>query len=92
MQHRLQAVCLLLPAYDSDRIVEPQVVVDPLARDDEGNTGAAASLTCPPAIGGEWFLMWQSTLWNSQQAAFRFVAILGIILVYLVMPDTDDTA
>ena len=44
------------------------------------------------AIGGEWFFMWQSTTWNGQQAAFRLVAILGIILVYLVMPDNDHDA
>jgi hypothetical protein len=35
VQHHLQAVCLLLPAYDSDRIAEPQVVVEPLARNDD---------------------------------------------------------
>jgi predicted small integral membrane protein len=38
-------------------------------------------------IGGEWFLMWQSTVWNGQAAAFRLVVILGIVLLYLVQPD-----
>lgn len=38
-------------------------------------------------IGGEWFLMWQSTVWNGQEAAFRLVVILGIILLYLVQPE-----
>jgi predicted small integral membrane protein len=39
-------------------------------------------------IGGEWFLMWQSRLWNGQGAAFNNFAILGIVLLYLSMPDT----
>ena len=39
-------------------------------------------------IGGEWFLMWQSEIWNGQQAAFRLTAILGIILVYLTQQDS----
>jgi predicted small integral membrane protein len=40
-------------------------------------------------IGGEWFLMWQSTVWNGQEAAFRLVVILGIVLLYLVQPEAD---
>jgi predicted small integral membrane protein len=44
------------------------------------------------AIGGEWFLMWQSEVWNGQQAAFRLAALIGIILVYLVAPDSEDSA
>ena len=43
-------------------------------------------------IGGEWFLMWQSDVWNGQQAAFRLVAILGITLLYLVRPDDEKDA
>lgn len=38
-------------------------------------------------MGGEWFLMWQSDTWNGQAAASRFVTILGIVLIYLNMPD-----
>lgn len=41
-------------------------------------------------VGGEWFLMWQSSTWNGQQAASRFVTILGIILIYLNLPDYDE--
>ena len=44
------------------------------------------------AIGGEWFLMWQSDLWNGQQAAFRLVVIIGITLLYLTQPDGDTHA
>lgn len=34
-------------------------------------------------IGGEWFAMWQSAQWNGQQAAFRFVVSIGIVLLWL---------
>ncbi len=43
-------------------------------------------------VGGEWFLMWQSDIWNGNQAAFRIVMVLGIILVYLVQPDRESNA
>ena len=43
-------------------------------------------------VGGEWFLMWQSQTWNGQQAAFRFVVVLGLVLVYLVQPDGEIDA
>ena len=38
-------------------------------------------------VGGEWFLMWQSKTWNGQDAAFRMFTVLGLILIYLVMPE-----
>ncbi|OZG71759.1 hypothetical protein BTA51_19160 [Hahella sp. CCB-MM4] len=38
-------------------------------------------------IGGEWFLMWQSEIWNGQQAAFRMVVILGMSIIYLNMAE-----
>jgi predicted small integral membrane protein len=34
-------------------------------------------------VGGEWFAMWQSSVWNGQQAAFRMFAIQGISLLFL---------
>ncbi|MEI9978976.1 MAG: DUF2165 domain-containing protein [Edaphobacter sp.] len=40
-------------------------------------------------VGAQWFLMWQSKTWNGQEAAFRMFAILGIVLIYLAMPDSD---
>jgi predicted small integral membrane protein len=40
-------------------------------------------------VGGEWFLMWQSHTWNGQEAAFRNFAMFGLILLYLVQPETD---
>jgi len=38
-------------------------------------------------IGAEWFLMWQSKLWNGQDAAFRLFAVEGLVLVILLFPD-----
>jgi predicted small integral membrane protein len=39
------------------------------------------------SVGGEWFLMWQSKIWNGQDAAFRMFTILGVILVYVSAPE-----
>lgn len=41
------------------------------------------------AIGGEWFLMWQSEVANGQQAAFRLITIIGITLIYLTRIDEE---
>ncbi len=41
------------------------------------------------AVGGEWFLMWQSQIWNGQEAAFRNFAVVGLVLVIILQPDTD---
>jgi predicted small integral membrane protein len=41
------------------------------------------------AVGGEWFLMWQSPTWNGQEAAFRNFAVVGLVLLILLQPDTD---
>jgi predicted small integral membrane protein len=40
-------------------------------------------------IGGDWFLMWQSPVWNGQQEAFRMFAVMALILIYLVMPEAE---
>ena len=39
------------------------------------------------SVGAEWFLMWQSKTWNGQEAAFRMFAMMGIVLIYLAMPE-----
>jgi predicted small integral membrane protein len=39
------------------------------------------------SVGGEWFLMWQSKVWNGQDAAFRMFVVLGVMLLYQVMPE-----
>jgi predicted small integral membrane protein len=41
------------------------------------------------SVGAEWFLMWQSHTWNGQEAAFRMFAVVGIILVILLLPETE---
>lgn len=40
-------------------------------------------------VGGEWFLMWQSPVWNGQDAAFRMFAVVGLIFLILVMPEAQ---
>ena len=34
-------------------------------------------------VGGEWFQMWQSATWNGQESAFRFLASIGVVLIFL---------
>jgi len=41
------------------------------------------------AVGGEWFLMWQSKLWNGQETAARLFVIFAILLVFLALPDAE---
>jgi predicted small integral membrane protein len=41
------------------------------------------------AVGGEWFLMWQSRTWNGQEEAFRNFAVVGIVFLILLQPDVD---
>jgi predicted small integral membrane protein len=41
------------------------------------------------SVGGEWFLMWQSKMWNGQDAAFRMFTVIGIILLLVVQPETE---
>ncbi|AWB33586.1 DUF2165 family protein [Orrella marina] len=43
-------------------------------------------------IGGEWFGMWMSDQWNGVESAFRFVVVILLVLVFLVMRDTDQDA
>lgn len=40
-------------------------------------------------VGGEWFLMWRSGPYNLEDAAFRFVGLLGLSLVFLSLRDVD---
>jgi predicted small integral membrane protein len=44
------------------------------------------------AIGGEWFLMWQSETWNGQEAAFRFYVTILLVLLYVIQPDGEPDA
>jgi predicted small integral membrane protein len=42
-------------------------------------------------IGGEYFAMWQSSTWNVQEGAFRFVTMILGGLVFLSLPDGELT-
>jgi predicted small integral membrane protein len=42
------------------------------------------------AVGGEWFLMWQSKTWNGMADAFRMFTVAGIVLLIVLQPDTAD--
>jgi predicted small integral membrane protein len=35
-------------------------------------------------VGGEWFLMWQSKMWNGQEEAFRMFSIVGVVFLIVV--------
>ncbi len=41
------------------------------------------------AVGGEWFLMWQSHLWNGQEAAARNFAVVGLTLLIVAQPERE---
>jgi len=41
------------------------------------------------SIGAEWFLMWQSKTWNGQEAAFRDFAVVGLVLLIILQPDSE---
>ena len=42
------------------------------------------------SVGGEWFLMWQSRMWNGQQEAFRMFVVVGLILLILIQPEAAN--
>jgi predicted small integral membrane protein len=41
------------------------------------------------SIGGEWFGMWQSQQWNGVPSAFRFVAVILGVLIFVAMRDGE---
>jgi len=40
-------------------------------------------------IGGEYFAMWQSNMWNGVEGAFRFVTMILGVLIFVSLPDTE---
>jgi predicted small integral membrane protein len=42
------------------------------------------------AVGGEWFLMWQSKTWNGEESAFRMFTMIGIVLLLLIQPEAES--
>jgi predicted small integral membrane protein len=41
-------------------------------------------------VGGEWFLMWQSKMWNGQEVAVRMFTVIGIVLLLVALPDAEE--
>jgi len=41
-------------------------------------------------IGGEYFAMWQSNMWNGVEGAFRFVTIILGVLIFVSLPDGES--
>ncbi len=41
-------------------------------------------------VGGEWFLMWQSKAWNGQEVAVRMFTVIGVVLLLVAQPDTEE--
>jgi predicted small integral membrane protein len=41
------------------------------------------------AIAGEYFAMWQSKIWNGQDAAFRIAPVILGVLVSVSLPDGE---
>ncbi len=41
------------------------------------------------SVGAEWFLMWQSRTWNGQEPAFRMFAVVGLVLLILLQPESE---
>lgn len=42
-------------------------------------------------VGGEWFLMWQSSTWNGLTTAGRMFTVMGIILIFINLPEATVT-
>lgn len=40
-------------------------------------------------VGAEWFLMWQSNVFNGQDAASRMFFVIGISLIFLALKDDE---
>lgn len=41
-------------------------------------------------VGGEWFCMWQSERWNGVEAAFRFVVLIMLTLLFTALPESEN--
>ena len=44
------------------------------------------------AVGGEWFLMWQSGTWNGSDVAGRMFVIAGVTLLFVAGAEDDRSA
>jgi predicted small integral membrane protein len=41
------------------------------------------------AVGGEWFAMWQSPIWNGEQTAFRIFASILLVSIFIALSDCE---
>lgn len=39
------------------------------------------------SVGGEWFLMWQSSTWNGVGTSFHIAALFALVLLYLTQTE-----
>jgi predicted small integral membrane protein len=42
------------------------------------------------AIGGEWFAMWQSTIWNGEAKAGMFLNFILLTMIFIAIKDKDE--
>ena len=43
-------------------------------------------------VGGEWFLMWQSSKWNGLGPALRMFTVMSLVLLFLNLPEERAAA
>jgi predicted small integral membrane protein len=41
------------------------------------------------SVGAEWFLMWQSHVWDGRESAFRMFAVVGLVLLIVLQADAE---
>jgi predicted small integral membrane protein len=88
-----ELVTALLLAWGALRLL--RALRSPAAEFDAAKSVALGALTLSMLIwlvafltvGAEWFLMWQSHIWNGQDAAFRNFAVMGIVFLILIQKD-----
>jgi predicted small integral membrane protein len=39
------------------------------------------------SIGGKWFAMWQSQIWNGEPKAFQLIGMIGAVLIVVMLSD-----
>ena len=95
---RLQSVVSLRSTFDSDRkLCWAGVRLLKSYRADRAQFAAALNIAVIALttsllmwlvafldVGGEWYLMWQSQIWNGQEEAFRMFAIVGVVLLVVM--------
>lgn len=54
-----------------------------------GAAGFAVWFTGFMVVGGEWFSMWQSPIWNGQQPAFRFYVTILLVLIFVMRREDE---